>query len=101
MNKTRSTRYRVIVLAGLLLLLAAGLVLAGGGVSQPRGLTAGGGAQVSSGSLTLSAALGQPVAGSVGTGELIAASGFWVGAGIQAQPPPTTDVYIYLPVVTR
>ncbi|GAB4582132.1 MAG: hypothetical protein Fur0022_48880 [Anaerolineales bacterium] len=69
------------VFAGLMVILIAGIALAWGGPTQPRSLSASDGNQVSSGALSLSSALGQPVAGSVRTGDLIGASGFWVGRG--------------------
>ena len=93
----------VLLIVVVILLLTVGLALAGGGPSEPRSLTAGGGSQVSSGALSLSSALGQPVAGSVGTGGLIGADGFWVGEGVQAlpTPPPGADSFLYLPITIR
>ena len=102
MRNIRTKRKRIALLAGLvMLLLAVSLALAGSGPSQPRSLNASGGSQISSGSISLASALGQPVAGSVETGDLIGASGFWVGAGIQAQPPPGSAMNIYLPIMVR
>lgn len=89
--------------AGVMLWLVVGMALAGNSPSQPRNLMASGGSQASNGALSLSSALGQPVAGSVGAGDLIGASGFWVGTGIQPQPTPIPggDHFIYLPTVIR
>ncbi len=83
----------------VVLLLVVSLVAAGGGTSEPRYLTAAGGSQVSVDNLTFSSALGQPVAGSVGAGNIITASGFWVGAGVQVPPPG--GHFLFLPVVSR
>ncbi len=91
----------IALLIGVIALLVASLALAGGGPNQLRSLTAGGGSLTSNGALTLASALGQPVAGSVGEGDLIGASGFWVGAGVQPTPPSGANHFIFLPTVIR
>lgn len=94
---------KIALLVGLVLfLLVVSLALAGGGQAS-RSLLAGGGSQVSNGALTLSSALGQPVAGAGETGNLVGAHGFWVGAGVQPIPTPIpgSDHFIYLPIVVR
>jgi len=102
MKKFKIKSRKMALSAGLVVLLfAVSLALAGGGPSLPRSLLAGGGSQVSSGAISLSSALGQPVAGSVGSGELVGASGFWVGTGVQPQPPPGEGMNVYLPIIIR
>lgn len=101
MKKLFITRKRTLLAVLIALLLTASMALAGNGLDELRSLTASGGSQVSSGSLSLASALGQPVAGSVGAGDLIGASGFWTGAGVQAQPPDEPGLYLFIPLVMR
>lgn len=101
MKKLFITRNSILLAVLVVLLLAISIALAGGGPGELRNLTASGGSQISSGSLSLSSALGQPVAGSVGSGDLIGASGFWTGEGISAQPPVEPNISIFIPLIMR
>jgi hypothetical protein len=87
---------KILILALVLFLAAAGAAVANGGVELPRWvLSSGASDSAGGGGITLRATLGQPVVGVVasGSGDITLAQGFWCGA--------TPGYDIYLPLVMR
>ena len=87
---------KILILALVLFLAAAGAAVANGGVELPRWVLSGGASDsAGGGGITLRATLGQPVVGVVasGSGDITLGQGFWCGA--------TPGYDIYLPLVMR
>jgi len=87
---------KILILALVLFLAAAGGAMANGGVELPRWVLSGGASDsAGGGGITLRATLGQPVVGVVasGSGDITLGQGFWCGA--------TPGYNIYLPLVMR
>ena len=88
-------RLLILALVLAMLLAAAGVVLANGGVDRPRWVLGGGASDSAAGGVTLRATLGQPVVGVVsGGGDITLGQGFWHGG---AAP----GYNVYLPLVMR
>lgn len=96
-TRTRSKWLSALLVGLLILWMLVGGVLATGGMELPRLVLSGSGGVASGGGLVLSVSLGQPIAGTVGTGPLRHCSGFWCGA---AANPPLPSV-VYLPLTVR
>jgi len=89
----RVTTYASAVL--LVLVLVSGVALANGGPERLRQVIGAGGTTTSAGDLTLHGTLGQPISGSITSGDgIVIGQGFWAGGG-------TTMVPVYLPIVLR
>ena len=87
------TNVLILALVLALILAAAGVALANGGLSRPREVLSGGASDSAAGDVTLRATLGQPVVGIVSGGDVTLGQGFWHG-GAPAYKS-------YLPLVTR
>ena len=84
----------ILALVLAMLLAAAGVVLANGGVDRPRWVLGGGASDSAAGGVTLRATLGQPVVGVVSGRDVALGQGFWRGG---AAP----GYNVYLPLVIR
>ena len=89
------TKILILALALALPPVVVGATLANGSIERPRWVLGGGAADSTAGGTALRATLGQPVVGSVtsGDGGVTLGQGFWCGA--------TPEYNIYLPLVTR
>ena len=87
------TSMLILALMLALILVAAGVALANGGLSRPREVVGGGASDSTAGDVTLRATLGQPVVGPVSGGGVTLGQGFWRGA--------PWGYKIYLPLVIR
>jgi hypothetical protein len=113
--QSKQTTYARFALIGLLAgLLFAGLIFAAG-ETIPRSAVTGGGGTLSASGVALQAAVGQPVAGAVGSATTLC-SGLICGAGVSAPPPtpgpsptpgptatpgPSPDAKLFLPLTQR
>lgn len=90
---------KILILALVLFLAAAGLTAASGVVERPRWVLGGGASDSAAGAVTLRATLGQPVVGVItgGDGQSVTlGQGFWLGGIL-----PGGGYDIYLPLVLR
>jgi len=87
---------KMLILALVLFLAAAGAALANGGIELPRWVLSGGASDSAGGDVALRATLGQPVVGVVSGGDVTLGQGFWHGGRL-----PGGGYDIYLPLVQR
>ena len=87
------TNMLILALVLALILAAAGVALANGGLARPREVLSGGASDSAAGDVTLRATLGQPVVGVVSGGDVTLGQGFWRGA--------PSGYKSYLPLVMR
>jgi hypothetical protein len=77
----------------ILILAAAGVVLANGGVDFPRWVLGGGASDSAAGGVSLRATLGQPIVGVVSGGDITLGQGFWGRGAVRYS--------VYMPLVLR
>jgi hypothetical protein len=87
------TKMLILALVLALIVAAAGVALANGGLSRPREVLGGGASDSAAGDVTLRATLGQPVVGVLSGAGVTLSQGFWRGA------PPGYKSYV--PLVMR
>jgi len=79
----------------LLLVLVSSVALANGGLERLRQVISAGGNHASAGILTLHGTLGQPISGSIASGNVVViGQGFWAGG-------ETTMFEVYLPIMLK
>jgi len=90
---------RVLLFAGLMLLLTLPVLAQSGGELDLSWNTIDSGGTFSSGEgYTLGGTIGQPDAGSLTGGAYILSGGFWAG---QATPPPPPSYDLFLPLINK
>jgi hypothetical protein len=87
------TKMLLLALVLALILAAAGVALANGGLGRPREVLGGGASDSAAGDVTLRATLGQPAVGIVSGGDVTLGQGFWRGA--------PSGYKTYVPLVLR
>jgi hypothetical protein len=87
------TKMLILALVLALILAAAGVALANGGLAWPRQVLSGGASDSAAGDVTLRATLGQPAVGIVSGGDVTLGQGFWRGA--------PSGYKTYVPLVIR
>ena len=88
-----NSRNRLLIAALVVVLVAAGVVLANDNLELPRWVLGGGATDAAGGNVALRATLGQPIVGVVSYEEITIGQGFWLGgAGGYA---------VYLPLLLR
>jgi len=85
------TNMLILALLLALILTAAGVALANGGLARPREVVSAGASDSAAGDVTLRATLGQPVVGVVSGGDVTLGQGFWHGGAL--------GYNIYMPLV--
>ena len=88
-----NTKILILALVLALILAAAGVALANGGVELPRWVLGGGASDSATGGVSLRATLGQPVVGVVSGGDITLGQGFWGRAALRYS--------VYLPLALR
>ena len=90
---------RVLLFAGLMLLLTLPvLAQSGGELDLSWNTVDSGGTFSSGGSYTLGGTIGQPDAGTLTGGAYTLSGGFWAG---QAAPPPPPSYDLFLPLINK
>ena len=92
LKRYKNPRRIIVTLLGIALLLTlVGVALANGDVLLTRELLSSGGGEVSNSEVSMRSSIGQPVAGSVTSGDLTGCFGFNCGEGITAPTPTATS----------